>query len=48
MHEAQKLKTLDKIDQGKTQDVELEIELKELEQKMNKVKQKHTSLAKDK
>ena len=48
MHEAQKHKDqmLKKIDQGKVRDSELEVELKELECKMNKVKEKRTSLAK--
>lgn len=46
--EAHKLKaqTLERIEQGKARDAELEAKLKDLEQKMNKVKEKHTSLVK--
>ena len=41
-----KIQTLEKIDQGKTRDTKLEVELNELEQKMNDINGKRVTLMK--
>ena len=48
LQEVEKLKiqTLEKINEGKTRDAEFEVELRELQRRMNEIKGKRASLTK--